>query len=470
MIKSTKSPLKNILLFTSSLLFVFFSGCATTPNSGGLALPKYSDRKLSNGLQVLTIEDHSLPYVTVGLLVKTGASEDPIGKSGLADLTSSLLERGTSQHSAEQLADAFGQLGTSFSNFVNHDYTYLSTSGLAMNQKELFDLFFEVIMKPQFAVNEVNRLKGEIIADIKRSYDQPSYVAGRFFGQLLFGVHPYGRLTSGTIRDVEAIRQKDINRLYLKSYRPNNAILVLVGDLSGDVVKELDTQLSTWEARPVEVENKYALVTANGLQLQLVDRSDLKQTEVRMGHYGVKRAIDDYQALGVAEEVFSGGFTGRLMSEIRVKRGLTYGIRSSFDARKEIGPFTIASNTRHEKVGELVQETLNVYARFYKEGATEQEVEDAKGYLAGVFPRSIETPEDLARALVALRFYGIEDAYLFDYIKNLNKITVSEVNKVIKKYYHPDQMRILIYGPKDKVIEQLRPIGAVEVKNYRELL
>lgn len=455
--------------FIASLCLVSLS-CATMSGTGGVKLPAYSDRTLKNGLKILMVKDHSLPYVSMGLLIRTGASSDPMGKSGLAELTADLLERGTKQKTAEQIADDFGQLGAGFGSSTEYDYSYLSTSGLSVQQQTLYNLFFQLTTEPLFSTDEVNRLKAERISEIKRAYDQPNYVASRLFGQLLFGAHPYGRSSSGTVRDIGAIRQKDIIRFYLKNYRPNNAMLVLVGDLDEKMVDELIVKLEAWESRPLEAEPNSTLPQLAGMQVQLADRTDLKQTEVRIGHYGVKRAIDEYQILGVAETILSGGFTSRLMKEIRVKRGLTYGIYSSFDAREEVGPFTIGANTRHEKVGELVSETIKTFSEFYEKGVTDREVSDAKGYLQGVFPRMLETPDSLARILISLRFYGVSDAYLTDYVRNLQKISASDVNRVIRKYYHPDRLRVLIYGPKDKIIEQLRPIGTVEVKSYKELL
>lgn len=447
-----------------------FSGCAGLGTTSGGKISSYKDVTLDNGLKVLIIEDHSLPYISVGLLVRSGSSHDPLTKSGLAEITARLLERGTKNLSATEVADKFGQLGTAFSADADYDFTYLSTSGLSANQDELLSLFIEVATQPAFSVDEVNRAKSEMIAEIKRAYDQPSYVAGRLYSQLLFGTHPYGRSSSGTARDLQGIRQKDIIKSYLKNFRPNNAQLVLVGDLKSDIVKSLNAKLVAWKPRGLEVEKMPVLTPLKGMQIQLVDRADLKQSEIRIGHYGVKRKIDDYQALTVAESILGDGLTSRLMKEIREKRGLTYGINSSFDARQEVGPFTISSNTRHEKIGELVAETLNVLKNFYKAGVTEQEVEDAKGYLRGAFPRRIETPDQTARMLMSLRFYEISDDYMSNYVRNLNKISVADVNKAIKKYYKPDSLQILIYAPKNKVIEQLRPIGAVEVKGYRELL
>lgn len=460
--------MKKIIVVALLLVSV---GCSTTGGgSGGIRFPNYSDKTLKNGLKVIVVEDHSLPYFTVGLLVQAGASVDPVGKSGLTDLTVQLLERGSKKRTATELADAYGNLGTGFSADADYDFTYLSTSGLTQDQNELLSLFFETVTEPSFSEAEVGRIKSETLAYIKRSYDEPRVVAGNIFNQMLYGAHPYGRSTIGSVRDVQSIKQKDIIKNYLQYFRPNNSTLVLVGDIKSDTLDTIEKLVANWQARKIDAEKMPPLKTLNPSQILLATRPDLKQSEIRMGHYGVKRNIEDYQVLTVADTILSEGFSSRLLNEIREKRGLTYGISSDFDARREPGPFTIYTNTRNEKVGEIIQETYKVFKDFYAKGVTEREVSDAKGYLRGAFPRRVETPAQMAQMLVALRFYGVDDDYMTDYIKNLNAITADDVNRVIKKYYHPDQLQILIYGPREPVIEQVRPIGTVQVKDYRELL
>jgi predicted Zn-dependent peptidase len=445
------------------------AGCATF-SSSKVQIPQPKDYTLKNGLKVLVIEDRTLPYLSVGLMVRAGSSSDPLGKTGLANITSDLLDRGSKGHSAPQIADLFASYGTAFSNAANYDFTYFSTSSLAKDQMSVMKLFFELIKEPAFEKGEIDRAISEAKAEIKRGYDQPALVASRVFSQYLYGAHPYGRAAMGTVRDLESLKPQDIKDFYTRFYRPNNASLVLVGDVQSDFLAKLEELTAGWAAQNGSSVNYPNLPKLASGQVLLVDRPDLKQSEVRMGHFGIKRNNEDYQTLIVSDVILSDGFTSRLMSEIRVKRGLTYGIHATFDARKDFGPFYVASNTRHEKVGELVRETLNVIKEFVAKGVTEQEVEDAKGYLRGSFPSKIETADQLAGLIMGLRFYGLDESYLKNYLKKLDSITAKDVNAVIKKYYHPDQLKVLVYGPQDKVIEQLRPIGAVEVRGYRELL
>jgi zinc protease len=404
------------------------------------------------------------------MLIKAGSSSDPLGQSGLMLATSSLLEKSTKTKSAPEVADAFGFYGSDFSVDVDPDFTTLSTSALSRDREAILKLYSEVILQPTFPSPEVTRLKEQIMASIKRSYDEPEDFTERAFKQYLLGPHPYSRPVEGSVRDVQTIRQKDILQNYLKWFRPNNAILAVVGDYNDEFVNALREQFSGWESKPVESLRFSQPAKPLGLQLNLVERDDLAQAQIRFGHQGIKRTNPDFLTLRVANTILGGGFSSRLMKEIRIKRGLTYGIYSGFSAQLDEGPFSVSTFTRFDKVGETVSETLRVIKEFRAKGVTDEEVSDAIGYLKGAFPRSVETPEQLAMNLLALRFYGIPDTYLTDYIANLKKINKDDVNSVIAKYFHPDQMKVLIYSTKAAVIDQLRPIGTLEVHPFKDFL
>ncbi len=447
---------------------LFVSGCSTGSVKSTM-LAAHSETTLKNGLHILTIPNHSLPYVSIGLMVRTGTADDPISKSGLASLTASLLSRGTKTHSALQIADEFALLGSEFSSDANRDFMYFSSAALAKDQSKLLDLFFEVITQPTFNKQEVDRRRHEVLAEIRRDYDQPAWVASRIFAQSLYGSHPYARAGIGTLRDVASIHRNDVVQFYSSVFVPNNCDLVLVGDWDPKTTAALESRLSNWQSKALVPPVVPQLAKIHGENILFVNRAGLKQTEIRIGHFGIRRKNDDYQALSVADVILSEGFNSRLVREIRVNKGLTYGIDASFEALKDIGPFVVTTNTRNEKTGEVVADTIQVLKDFRDKGVTDQEVADAKSYLRGTFPQRIETPSDLASQLMALRFYGVSESYLVHYDENLDRISSRDVNHVIKKYFHPNNMRIVVYGPKSPDLAELRPLGAVEVKSFKEL-
>lgn len=458
---------RKVLIFT--LTAFVLSSCATlSRDSAGFDLPSYKTLTFENGLEVLLIPQKSLPSISLIMLLKTGSSADPQGKSGLMLTTANLLEKGTKTKSATEVADAFGFYGSDFRVNVDEDYTTLRVSALSRDRIEILKLYADVILNPTFTQPEVIRFKEQLVASIKRSYDEPADFIEKVFRQYLLGPHPYSRPVEGSIRDVQTIRQKDVIQHYLKWFRPNNAILAVVGDYDDAFISALREQFSSWEKKNLEPLRFSPPEKSTGLQLSLVERDDLAQAQIRFGHQGIKRTNPDFLTLRVANTILGGGFSSRLMKEIRVKRGLTYGIYSGFSARLDEGPFQVSTFTRFDKVGETVSETLRVLKEFRASGVSEEEVKDAIGYLKGAFPRSVETPEQLALNLLSLRFYGISDDYLTNYVSNLNKITRDDVNRVISRYFHPDQMKILIYSAKAPVIDQLRPIGALEVRPYKD--
>lgn len=457
-------------LFILILVLIGVGGCATMTGSSGVKIPSYKETRLKNGLTVLSVIDRSLPYVSVGLLVQGGGAEDPATKSGLTSLTADLLERGTKTKSATEIAEQFGLLGSELSIATERDYSILSAASLSADQTELLNLFFQVVTEPAFTSLEIERRRKELLSEIQRAYDQPRYVANRIFSSFLYGAHPYGRPVEGVIRDIKSIKQKDIIRQYLKSFRPNNSILILVGDVQNSTLSSLENKLSNWTSRELVNEPMPTVGSKEPQKILFVSRNDLQQSEIRLGHFGIQRKNDDFLALMVAETVLAGSMNSRLIKEIRVRRGLTYGIQTAFNATKQVGPYIISSNTRHDKVGELIKETLTVVKNFVREGITDEELQDAKGYLLGSFPNKVETPDRLAKIILAYRIYGIADEELTEFVSRLNKLNKEDINKAIQRNYFPDNFQVLVYGPEKIVLPQLREIGAVQTKNYKELL
>lgn len=452
------------------LLSVVFVSCSSMTKYQNVELSDYKEQQLNNGLKVLLMKDTSLPYVSFTLLLKSGSSADPKDLSGLSSMTASLLKRGTSKRNATQLASSLDQVGADFSVSVSKDYSVASASGLSFHQDKILTDFAEILTEPSFPSAEINRVKGLKITGLKQQLDDPSGFVSSILDSYLYGSHPYGRSSDGTISDLRRIRKKHIIRHYVSTYRPNNAHLAVVGNFSDDIIDQLNKAFAEWKPRKVDPVTVPAFPTIATQQVELIHRSDLQQSQIRLGHEGIERTNPDYLPVRVANTILGGAFASRLVDEIRKKRGLTYSISSYFDSRVGQGPFVVSTFTRHDKVNETISETLNVLAEFRAKGVTEQEVSDAKSLLKGQFPRAIETPEALAQNLLILRFYGISDDYLTDYLKEISKISASDVNRAIKKYIHPDKMKILVYSSKTKAMSQLKSFGDVEVKNYQDFL
>ncbi len=464
--------MKNTVLFIAVLLSL---GCSSSPISFGgggekFKLRPYKDVTLKNGLKVLLIEDKTLPYISLGMLIKVGSSQDPAGLSGLNDMVSELLDKGTRKHSAIELSDQMAQYAGDFNASAGIDATYASASALSFNEDKLLGHFAEIITEASFSKLELERLRKRRLAQIKQMADDPDGLTEVAFEEFLYGQHPYARPVAGKLKDVRAISKKHIIKHYLQYYRPGNAQLAIVGTYSPNIVEKLEAAFAKWSDRPVTQRTLTGYPQGTGRNVLVVDKGDLQQAQIRFGHKGIRRNNEDFVALRVANAILGGGFSSRLMEEVRVKRGLTYNVSSGFDARLDEGPFVISTFTRPDKIGETVKEVLRVVAEYQETGPTELELSEAKALLKGQFPRTLETPEALASNLLYLRFYGVTDNYLTTYLQEVERLKVADLKRVIKQHFNSENMQILIHAPRAKTVPQLEGVGPVEVVSYQKYL
>lgn len=451
---------------TVILGLVLINSCATT-SSRSYKLRSYEQTTLENGLQVIMVQDSSLPYFSMQLLIKAGSTNDPITKNGLANLVARTINKSTKKYNAVQIADQIGLMGSELGASASDDYTMMSSSALSENTDKLLEIFSEVLLQPTFETQELDRQKSQVTSEIAKMVDNPSGFASVVYSSFIYGAHPYGRSVLGTARDVKGIRREDVVSFYEKYYRPNNAILAVTGDFDSTILNKIKLAMKDWQRKPVENVRYPMFPKVKGITIKLVDKMDLAQSQIRIGHKSIKRDNPDFLKLRLANIILGGGFSSRLMTRIRKDRGLTYNISSSFGAEKDFGTFTVATFTRHEKVGETLGETLEVLRKIKSEGVTQAELDMAKAYAKGTFPRAIETAESLSSNLLLLRHYGIGDEYLVNYYKNIDSISLNDVNNAIRNYLDPENLKVLIYAPQKSTIEQLRPIGLLEVEDFK---
>ncbi len=446
------------------------AGVTTIKRVGPKKLRAYSEHLLSNGLRVVLIKDDSLPLVGYHLVAKSGFARDPAGAEGTAQMVASLLERGTQKRSASQIADDLAQIGGDFDAAVDADYTYVSASGLSLNREKLLENFSELLTKPSFQDAEIERLRKQFLDRQIQMVDNASSFASAAFQEFLMSPHPYGRSALGKKKSVSGIKKANITRFYLEHIRPSNSIMAVVGDFSGTVLADLESAFKDWKPRAAKPATFEPVPVISGLKFRLVNKPEMTQSQIRMGHEGIQRTNKDFLAVRVANLILGQGFTSRLVDHIRDNLGLTYSISSDMEAMLSTGSFEISTFTRTEKTGEAIAEILKTYKKFFDEGVKPEEVESAKGFLAGGFGRTLETAERLAFNLLVLRIYGVPDTYLSNFESNVEDVSVSDVNRVIKMYFRPDQMKVLILANQSLVEPQLKTWAPIEVKSPKDLL
>jgi len=439
----------------------------SVPNAD-FQLRPYREKTLANGLRVVYVEDQSLPYISYSMMVSRGTAADPQAFSGLSLFVAEMLDKGTSKRSAPQIAEDLGRIGADFSTTVSADSTVISASSLSPHADVLLGLFSEMLLEPSFSETEVARMKKQFLAMIQKRVDNPEQFADLLWDDFIFGTHPYAKPALGTARSLNSLKRRQVIQHYLRHYRPNVSVLAVTGRITPELSEKIEAAFSTWERREVSPIVYPEFAKLDKIEVRIVDNPGLVQSQIRLGHKGIKRQNNDFITLRVANTILGGAFASRLMGRIRKDLGLTYGISSNFDARVDYGPFEIETFTKNESVGQTLTETLSVLENFRKSGVTEEEVKRAKGYLRGVFPMAIETAEKFSLNLLMLRLYGVPDSYLRNYIRDLDRVSVADVSAVIQKYFEPKQMRILIYGPSKEVLKQVQPIGVVEVRKASE--
>lgn len=416
-------------------------------------LQPFKEVVLENGLKIYYIRDATLPRVSLTMMFKTGTMQEAPAVAGLNAMTAYLLEQGTIKRNAMQIADDFGQLGSSLDINPGSDVTTVYADSLSTQSDTLLDLFADVTMNPAFKDPEINRIRAQLIAALQKKIDNPSEYANRQMDQFLFGSHPYGRDEHGTQEGLKASRKQEIIRHYLTFYRPNNASLAVVGKFGEDFEAKVQAAFSKWSRRTIPVINAEAPPPIEGTKVRLVLKKGLQQTQIRISELGIARNNEDFLRLRLANESLGGGFASRLNQKVRDDLGLTYSINSSFEARKDRGSFDIATFTKNESAGKTLEETLAVLSSYLETGADEKEIAASRNQLIGQFPRAIETADRLAYNLLALDFYGIPIDYLTNYNKTVAAISAKDAHAAIKKALSAQNVKVLIYGD-EKIASQ----------------
>ena len=458
-----------VLLIAGILMLL---GCQNLPKKASeYQLRDFRDVTLSNQLPVLLVPDKKLPYFQLILMVRSGSTSDPKNKQGLSYLTAHLLDKGTQKRSAEDLAESFEYRGSYFSVSVRKEFVELVASGLSFYKDELLKDFSEILLQPAFHRDEVQDMKDKALSHLIKTVDKPRHITDVALYSYLYEDHPYSQRVLGRKEDVKGLTSKDVFEFYRKHYTPQNSTLAVVGNFDNEkIISQLEAYLGKWTSSPLEPIVYPPLPEIKGVQILLVDRPEAKQTKVRLAHMGIKRTNPDFLTMRLANVILGYSFGSRLMDEIRVKRGLTYHISAGMSSRKDVGLFLIPTSTRHEKVGEIVQQTLRSLDTFLQEGPTRKELQTAKSVLKGMFPRTLETAGAFTRNLLGLRFYGVPETYMTHFYIHVDQVRRRDVHRVIKKYLSAENIKVVVYGPKSQIIEQLRPLGTVQTVSYKKFL
>jgi zinc protease len=421
--------------------------------------PPYEVRTLSNGLQVIIVLHHEQPVVSMRLLVRAGSLQDPPGKVGVANLASSLLDQGTTARSASQIADQIDFIGGVLGAGSNPDLTFMN----AVVMKDSFgvglDLLADVARNPAFAEEEIDRQKEQILSSLQVNRGDPDYLASVVFDRLVYGFHPYGLPDSGTAETLSRITRADLQAYHRQYFVPNNMILAIVGDVtSQEAFAGAQRVFGGWpraEVPPVRAVEPPPPTR----RVIVIDKPDAVQTEIRAGQLAIARKHPDYMAWDLAVKVLGGEGANRLHRVLRSERGLTYGAAANMRASKYAGDYVAETDTRTETTGEVLRLMVDEFSRLARERVFERELADAQAYLAGSFPITIETPNDIATQVLNVVFYELPIEEIGTFRERVQRVTPDDVQRVARQYVRPDRLSIVLVGNARAFVPQLRQAG-----------
>jgi zinc protease len=414
-----------------------------------VAFPKPAERVLPNGLRVIVVPRSNTPLVSAVLLIKNGGEVDPPELPGLADMTANLLTKGTTTRNATQIAEEVESLGGSLESGARWDASTANVGVMSSKIGPAMAILADVVRQPTFAPDEVERLRQQNIDNLTLALGQPGSVARFVAGRVVFGDSPYGHPISGTAESLARISRDDIVKMHARCYRPDNAILVIGGDITAINGFALATRyFGDWKKPAGPLPPVSAAITGQPMntgRVVVIDKPDAGQAAVYLARVGIGRKDTDYFRGIVTNSVLS-GYSGRLNQEIRIKRGLSYGAASTLETRRDVGPFIATAQTKNESGAQVAELLMGEISRLATAPPGDAELTPRKAVLIGNFSRNLETVNGLVTQIATLALYGLSLDELNSYIANVQAITTGDVQKFAGTKLDAKTSNIIIVG------------------------
>jgi len=403
--------------------------------------------RTAEGSKVMFVEAHQLPMFDLRLTFAAGSSQDQ-KTPGIALLTNAMLNEGVAGKNVEAIAQGFEGLGADFSNGSYRDMAVASLRSLSATDKRepALKLFADVIGKPTFPADSIARIKNQLLASFQYQKQSPGKLAGNELFSRLYGDHPYAHPSDGDATSIAAITAQQLRTFHDRAYASGNVVIALVGDLSRQEAEKIAEQVSSALPKgPALAKMPEPQAPKPGLtHIEFPS----KQTTMLLAELGIRRDDPDYAALSMGNQILGGGTFGtRLMSEVREKRGLTYGIYSGFTPMQAAGPFSISLQTRAELSEGTLKLVQDILRDYLKTGPTQQELDAAKRELAGSFPLSTASNSSIVGQLGAIGFYNLPLSFLEDFMQQSQNLTVEQVKDALNRHLDADKLVIVTAGP-----------------------
>jgi zinc protease len=428
--------------------------------------PAFERFTLPNGLSVVHVELRDFPVLAMAALIQAGAAEDGGSRAGLASLTTALLDSGAGGRTAEDIADALERLGLQLHVGTSWDHSQVDLSGISTRAGEAMQLLTLLLRAPDFPDSEVERLRKEHLAGVLQRRADPRALANEVVTRLVYAERsPFSSPAAGTTTSLSGITREDVVAHHRTWFNPGGSALIVAGAVGRSELQDLLGEITGWEGEsPLRTEHN-SEPRFDSRRVFLVDRPGSVQSEIRVAHVGARRSTPDYFPIVVMNTILGGAFTSRLNLNLRERHGFTYGATSVFSMRREPGPFLASAAVQTEVTAAAVREIFTELSTIRHQPVSQNELDDARNYLAGVFPLTLQTASGVASRLADLVLHDLPEEYFDRYQESILAVSGEEAFRVAREYLRPDQAVVVIVGDAAAIQQDVEALdlGPVQV-------
>src|SRR6202047_4318467 len=425
--------------------------------------PKQTKTRLSNGLELVLAEAHSIPKFHGQLFFRSGNAAALHRGPALADMTAAVVRTGTTKRASRQIEEDLRRIGADLATSAGSDTSAISFAGLSEFAEPLLGMVDELAREAAFPEAEFERERRQKLEEVKLERTHPGFLASERLRKVLFGAHPYAQV-SPSEEQVAAYKRDDLLAVYSDFYTPENGLLLLVGDFQPDaMLKSAEKVFGAWQGKKPQTQALAAAATPHGRRVYLVHLPGAVQTQILAGCHAITRKHPDWIKLGLTNSLYGGAFNSRLVMNIREDKGYTYSPRSGISALRQHGYFSVSAAVRNDVVAASLTEIFYEMDKLRSVPVPEAELADAQNYLSGVFSMGLATQNGLLGQTAVVALNELPDDYLEKYRAKVRALTPADLLAAARKYLHSANMQIVVVGDRTKIEDQANLFGDLEI-------
>jgi zinc protease len=425
--------------------------------------PKRTKAWLSNGLEVILAEAHSIPKFHGELFFRSGNAAVADRASGLAEMTATVVRTGTTKRASRQIEEDLRRIGADLSSSAGADTSAISFAGLSEFAEPLLGMVNELAREAAFPEAEFERERRQKLEEVKLERTQPGFLASERLRKVLFGAHPYAQVSPSEAQ-VAAYKREDLQKVYRDSYTPENGLLLLVGDFDAQaMMKSVENVFGAWTGKKPETKTYAAPAQLRGRRVYLVHVPGAVQAQIYAGCHAITRKHPDWVKLGLTNSLYGGAFNSRLVMNIREDKGYTYSPRSGVHALRQHGYFSVSAAVRNDVVAASLTEVFYEMDRLRSVPVPAPELADAQNYLSGVFSMGLATQDGLLSQFSTVALNELPDDYLETYRQKVRTLTSEDLLATARKYLDSANMQIVVVGDRAQIEQQAALFGELEI-------